>query len=271
MADKAFRVRHGLVVANNVLVTNGTSVGVNTAAPSVSLEISANDAIKLPVGNTGQRPSSANGLIRYNSETSSFEGYANGAWGAIAGVHNMSTLSVATVESSNTTTNLVLKTANTSGPVITIKSNANEVSLGNTTVQVGNATVNTTVTSNSLRVGNSSVGFSVFANGNIGVGGNTTPTVDLYVNGSAAGAIGVLSYGANVAVNLADYNNYTLTLTGGANINNPTGLVPGQSGVIFLVQDGTGGRVATWGSYWKFTSNAAPTLSTAASSVDAVS
>ena len=39
----------------------------------------------MPVGTTAQRPTGANGYFRYNSDDAQFEGYANGAWGAIAG------------------------------------------------------------------------------------------------------------------------------------------------------------------------------------------
>ena len=101
MADKEFIVRKGLVVANTVIVTDGANtkfdtdvlvvdgsndrVGVNTASPSVSLEIAANDAILIPIGNTAQRPAAANGSFRYNTDDNQFEGYANGEWGAIAG------------------------------------------------------------------------------------------------------------------------------------------------------------------------------------------
>ena len=86
MANKPFVARLGLVVANNVLTTNGSLVGVNTATPSVSLDINTTDAIKLPSGNTGQRPTSSNGMIRYNSQTTSFEGYANNAWDLLGGI-----------------------------------------------------------------------------------------------------------------------------------------------------------------------------------------
>ena len=83
----------GLAVSGNsnfdsgVLFVDGTNnrVGVNTTSPSISFQIAANDAMFVPFGNTSQRPSGANGMFRYNIETASFEGYANGAWGNIAG------------------------------------------------------------------------------------------------------------------------------------------------------------------------------------------
>jgi hypothetical protein len=82
--------------------------------------------------------------------------------------------------------------------------------------------------------------------------------------------ITTLTSGATVTPDFATSNNYTLTLDQNLTIANPTNLVAGQSGSIFLVQDGTGSRTAAWGSYWDFAGGTAPTLSTAASSVDRI-
>ena len=82
--------------------------------------------------------------------------------------------------------------------------------------------------------------------------------------------ITTLTDGATVTPDFATSNNYTLTLGGNRTIANPTNLTAGQSGSIFLVQDGTGSRTAAWGSYWDFAGGTAPTLSTAASSVDRI-
>ena len=69
-----------------VLDVTNTRVGVGTASPATSLHISATDALRLPSGNTSQRPgSAANGDIRYNSTTSQIEGYANSAWSVLSG------------------------------------------------------------------------------------------------------------------------------------------------------------------------------------------
>ena len=42
----------------------------------------------------------------------------------------------------------------------------------------------------------------------------------------------------------------------------------GHSGTIFLTQDGTGSRTASFNSVFKFVGGSAPTLSTAANAVD---
>ena len=84
------------------------------------------------------------------------------------------------------------------------------------------------------------------------------------------GAITTLTDGATVTPDFATSNNYTLTLGGNRTIANPTNLTAGQSGSIFLVQDGTGSRTVAWGSYWDFAGGTAPTLTTTASAVDRI-
>ena len=84
------------------------------------------------------------------------------------------------------------------------------------------------------------------------------------------GEITTLTSGATVTPNLNDSNNFTLTLGQNLTIANPTNCTAGQSGSIFLVQDGTGSRTGAWGSYWDFAGGTAPVLTTAANAVDRV-
>jgi hypothetical protein len=69
---------------SSYFVANG-NVGIGTATPAVKLAISSTDAILVPVGTTGERPTGATGYLRFNSTTTSFEGYNGTAWGSIAG------------------------------------------------------------------------------------------------------------------------------------------------------------------------------------------
>lgn len=50
-----------------------------------SPNIGGTGALGLPVGDTSERPSGADGKIRYNSDEATFEGFSDGAWGAIGG------------------------------------------------------------------------------------------------------------------------------------------------------------------------------------------
>lgn len=84
------------------------------------------------------------------------------------------------------------------------------------------------------------------------------------------GTITTLTDGATITPDFAASNNYTVTLGGNRTLANPSNLTAGQSGSIFIVQDGTGSRTLAFGSYWDFASGTAPTLTTDASAVDRV-
>jgi len=85
--------------ANITTLTAGTGVSVSGTAVSIgqavatsnsptfaNMTLGGTDSIKVPAGTTGQRNGSpANGMFRYNNTNEEFEGYQNGAWGAIAG------------------------------------------------------------------------------------------------------------------------------------------------------------------------------------------
>jgi hypothetical protein len=68
-------------------------VGINTDNPRVFLEVNTSDGIKIPSGNTSERPlpdALVPGIIRYNTDTTQFEGYGPGNnWGSLGGVKDV--------------------------------------------------------------------------------------------------------------------------------------------------------------------------------------
>lgn len=64
----------------------GAAISGTTAAFTGDGTFSGTGQVKMPAGTTAQRSGSpANGMLRYNSDTGSFEGYANSTWGGIGG------------------------------------------------------------------------------------------------------------------------------------------------------------------------------------------
>jgi hypothetical protein len=79
-----------------------------------------------------------------------------------------------------------------------------------------------------------------------------------------------VAYAATVTLDLNTGFNFDIgALTGNLTLANPTNAKAGQSGRIRVPQDGTGSRTLTVGANWKF-AGGAPTLSTAASTVDII-
>jgi len=98
--------------------------------------------------------------------------------------------------------------------------------------------------------------------------GELTPTDTL--DGVLAPTITTLTDDTTITPNFSLSCNFTVTLGGSRTLANPTGMVPGQSGSIFVVQDATGSRTLAFGSYWDFAAGAAPVLSTGANAVDRI-
>lgn len=98
----------------------------------------------------------------------------------------------------------------------------------------------------------------------------TVPLLSLAQTFTAAqrGTITALTDGATITPDFAVTNNYSVTLGGNRTLANPTNITAGQSGCIFITQDGTGSRTLAFGSFWDFPAGTAPTLTTTANAVD---
>ena len=84
------------------------------------------------------------------------------------------------------------------------------------------------------------------------------------------GEVTALTSATTVTIDLADSNNYSCTMAHNITFANPTNAVAGQSGSIFLTQDGTGGRTGSWGTNFDWAAGTAPTLTTTAAAVDRI-
>ena len=104
----------------------------------------------------------------------------------------------------------------------------------------------------------------VFDNGGTS-GGNGRVTTK-----GTIGEVITVSYASTITLDFRTGNNFTTTLTGNTTFANPSNISAGQSGIIFVLQDGTGSRTAAFGSYWDFSDGVAPTLSTGANAVDMI-
>ena len=93
---------------------------------------------------------------------------------------------------------------------------------------------------------------------------------DLRIAKAAVADIVSLTDGTNISVDFNSGQNFAVQLAGNRTIDNPTNCVPGQTGSIFVIQDGTGSRTLSFGTNYKFPGGTAPTLSTGASAADRI-
>jgi hypothetical protein len=110
--------------ANQIGVANGTGVSGN---PTISLAdnpvLPGTESVTVPIGTTGARPVSAvNGMLRYNTTSAVFEGYANNAWGSIT--------------TGTGVTSVATGTGLTGGPI----TSTGTISIADTTVTAGSYT-----------------------------------------------------------------------------------------------------------------------------------
>jgi len=109
---------------------------------------------------------------------------------------------------------------------------------------------------------------SIYSGASVTSIGETANTDTL--DGPLAATTTTLTDAATIAVDMSVSNNFTVTLGGNRTLGNPTGLVVGQSGSVFINQDATGSRTLAYSSYWDFPGGIVPTLSTAANAADRI-
>ena len=92
-------------VANQISVSNPSGLGGNPTIGIASNPVfPGTGSITTPAGGTSARPvSPINGMLRYNTDTGTFEAYANNVWGAIVSGSGVATFSAGTTGFSPTT------------------------------------------------------------------------------------------------------------------------------------------------------------------------
>jgi len=82
------------------------------------------------------------------------------------------------------------------------------------------------------------------------------------------GNVTSLTDAASIAIDMGVGNNFAFTLAGNRTLEAPTNATPGQTGYIYITQDGTGSRTLAFNNAYIFVSGTAPTISTDAGAKD---
>lgn len=200
---------------NEIDVANGTGASGN---PTIGLAdnpvLPGIASVTVPKGGNSDRPAGVNGMLRYNTDISSFEGYSAGAWGAIVSGYGVTSVNV-----SGGTTGLGFS----GGPI----TSAGTMTMSGTLNAVNGGTGQNSYTAGDLLYASSSTALTKLALG--------TATHVLVAGASAPQYVAqsTLSVGsATLATNLAN---------GGAS------QIPYQtsSGTTAFIANGTAGQVLT--------------------------
>jgi len=74
------------IIQNHADATAATALYVKQDSTLAAAKFDAQTTIIIPAGTTAQRGTAAQGGIRYNTTTSSFEGYSGSSWGSLGGL-----------------------------------------------------------------------------------------------------------------------------------------------------------------------------------------
>ena len=120
-------------------------IGISTATPAYILDIDSTDAVRLPQGSNSTRPTAATGVIRFNTDSSSYEGSTDGStWTTFAmgggGVAAISKVSATGDGSTTTFTGFFADSPATAANVLVFIDNVHQEPTENYTVSSNNIT-----------------------------------------------------------------------------------------------------------------------------------
>ena len=127
---------------NIVLDPNGTGY----------VSIVGTNGVVIPVGTTAQRAPSVQGAIRYNTDTSSFEGYTGSTWGSLGGVKSVDGLTYITAESAPGASNDTLSFVTNGVEAMSLDTDSLDVASTILTTNINALTTSTSTTTGALVV-----------------------------------------------------------------------------------------------------------------------
>jgi hypothetical protein len=88
------------------------------------------------------------------------------------------------------------------------------------------------------------------------------------LSGAVKSHITTLTDAASITTDFNTANMFMVTLAGNRTLAAPSNATTGQTGSIYVVQDGTGDRTLSYNAAWRFSEGSVPVATTAASAVD---
>jgi len=205
-----------LGTANQITVANGNGTGNPTISISDNPILSGTGSVTLPKGSNAQQPAGAEGQMRFNTSTSTFDGYSAGAWrqfSVAGGVTSFSAGSTGLSPSSGTSGAIVLGgTLNAASGGTGANTLTGYVYGNGTGIMTASATIPNAGLANSAITIN---GSSVSLGGSITV--TATATNALTIGTGLTGT----SYNGSTAVTIA-IDSTVATLTGTQTLTNKT-------------------------------------------------
>ena len=206
---------------NIVLDPNGTGY----------VSIVGTNGVVIPVGTEAQRGPSVQGTIRYNTDSSSFEGYSGTNWGSLGGVKSVDGLTYITAESSPGSSDDTIRAYTNDSLALQIDTNSAQFESKIANVNIAATTTSTDSTTGALTIV-----------GGVGIGGDLNIAGDLSADNFIAGStnLGNISITGNTISSTNGDINLTPNGTGKTVVTN---LYIGADTITEFIQDITGGQL----------------------------
>jgi hypothetical protein len=144
------------------------------------VQLVGTNGVVIPVGTTLQRGPSVQGTVRYNTDTSSFEGYSGTTWGSLGGVKSVDGLTYIIPESSPGASDDTLTFVTDGTTAMELDNDTLDIAS-----KIGTVNINATTGSSSTTTGALVVDGGVGIAGNVNVGGTLTVSGAVEYTGGA--------------------------------------------------------------------------------------
>ena len=275
-ADAIAIASDGVVTMNQIPVF---SAGINVSGGSIAGTLST--AAQANVTSLGTLTALTVDDVAVNGKVITMTGSTDDT--AVFTVGTNGTLTIETTDTAAAAGNIQITadgTAELAGTTVTLDSGADivlDAAGNNVTFKSGGTSILDFSNSSSDAVVTASVqDKDIIFKGDDGGSAVTALTMDMSAAGKSifgAGAVGATqtaNASGSTTLDYDTYQNFVLTATGNVTLANPSTESTGQSGVIVLIQDGTGSRTLSTGTDYEWPAGSTGTISTAASSVDVI-
>ena len=276
-ADAIAIASDGVVTMNQIPVF---SAGINVSGGSIAGTLST--AAQANITSLGTLTALTVDDVAINGKVMTMTGSTDDT--AVFTVGTNGTLTVETTDTAAAAANIQITadgTAELAGTTVTLDSRADIVldAAGNnvTFKSAGTSILDFSNSSSDAVITASVQDKDIIFKGDDGGSAVTPLTMDMSAAGKlllGAGAVGSTltdtSNSGSITLDFDTYQNFVLTATGNITLANPSTESVGQSGIIVLIQDGTGSRTLSLGTDYETAGGSGLTISTAASAVDVI-
>ncbi len=276
-ADAIAIASDGVVTMNQIPVF---SAGINVSGGNIAGTLST--AAQANITSLGTLTALTVDDVAINGKVMTMTGSTDDT--AVFTVGTNGTLTIETTDTAAAAGNIQITadgTAELAGTTVTLDSGADivlDAAGNNVTFKSGGTSILDFSNSSSDAVVTASVqDKDIIFKGDDGGSAVTALTMDMSAAGKSifgAAAVGATqtdtSNSGSITLDFDTYQNFVLTATGNVTLANPSTESVGQSGIIVLIQDGTGSRTLSTGSDFEWPAGSTGTISTAAGSIDII-